>query len=212
MTSSLLTDRLTLPEALMAFLHNKDGQAYQSARPQALTAAAELGELVLEGHVLLDEDRLRVAPSPPPPSRTWMSETTGALPPEPVAVDQWIRKRRTALKTQQTEAVAQGVLTKDRAKLFGLFGYGRHLPDAGLRSALLTELLAPDARSVPRAQALARLLVSSLLRHHLDLDDADRKRLESLAEDREDTPLPGALFTAMDVAIATAVVPSVMGE
>ncbi|WP_122818064.1 GPP34 family phosphoprotein [Nocardioides pantholopis] len=213
MTTALLRTRLTLPEALMAFLHNKDGQAYQSARPDALTAAAELGELALAGHVHLEGDRFSaVSPAPSAPGRAWMAELTAALPPQPVPIRDWIRKRRTALATQQVEALAQGVLTKDRAKLFGVFGYDRHRVDPALRAALLAELDGPAARSVPRAQALARLLTSSALHRHLDLDDTRRHRLEQLAEDRSDTPLPGPLFTAMDVAIASAVAPSVLGE
>jgi hypothetical protein len=196
----------------MAFLHNRDGQVYQSARPKQLTAAAELGELALTGYVGLDDDTIVVGRPVAAGERPWMAEAVAELPEKPVRIDAWIRKRHDSVTVQQQAALDRGVLEKDRAKLAGLIGYDRHLVNEGVREALLTELDAPDAASTARAAALAKLLLTPGVKRVLGFDSARLARLAALAESAGNTPLPGALFTAMDYAIASAVAPSVFGD
>lgn len=212
MTAKMLDSTLTLPEALMAFLHNKDGQVYQSARPKQLTAAAELGELALAGHVQFEDDELVAGAPVEAGERPWMAEVVAGLPDKPIKVDAWLRKRSDSVKVQQEAALEHGVLSKDRAKLAGVLGYDRHLVDEAVRDGLLAELDAPDASSSVRAKALAKLLTTKGIARVLGFD-ADRvERLTALAESDEGTPVPGALFTAMDYGIATAVAVTVFGD
>lgn len=211
--TTLLKDDLTLPEALMAFLHNADGQPVQSARPPALSAAAELGELVLRGYVSIDDDQVSTAAAAPATARPWVADLLHDLSrQEPVKVRTWVRKRRTALKVQQSAALDAGVLSKTRGKLFGLFGYDRLEPNEALRERILGELDSPEAAAVPRAQALAKLLLTPALRRALRFDDARVERLTALVNAADGTPLPGPLFTTMDIAIASGVAVGVLGE
>ena len=143
MTAKMLDSTLTLPEALMAFLHNKDGQVYQSARPKQLTAAAELGELALAGHVQFEDDKLVAGAPVEAGERPWMAEVVAGLPDKPIKVDAWLRKRSDSVKVQQEAALEHGVLSKDRAKLAGVLGYDRHLVDEAVRDGLLAELDGP---------------------------------------------------------------------
>lgn len=212
MTEKMLDTKLTLPEALMAFLHNKDGQVYHSARPKQLTAAAELGELALAGHVTLEDEKLVTGTPVDAGERPWMTEVVEGLPDKPVTIDSWIRKRPGAVKVQQTAAVEQGVLTKDRAKLGGLVGYDRHMVDEATRDALLAELDAPDATASVRAKALAKLISTPGLVRIAGFEDSQVERWKALAESDEGTPLPGPLFTAMEYGIATAVAVTVLGD
>lgn len=210
---ALLETTLTVPEALMAFLHNKDGQLYQSAGPKQLTVAAELAELVLDERIDIDEDgTIRARENPEPAARAWITDVTKTLAEKPVKTDAWIRGRRDAVAVQQQEAAKRGVLQVDRAKLAGVIGYTRHLANETTRARLLAELDSDAALESPRARAVAKLLTTRGLLRVLRLDTEPAQRLAELARTSEGTPLPGPLFSTMDYAIATGVGLVILGD
>lgn len=211
MTAHLTTGELTLPEALMAFLHNDEGQVYQSARPKQLTAAAELGEMLLQGQVGAADDTITVAPEPDAPTRPWMTDAVADLGDTPVKIDTWIRRRRDSLTIQQEAAQEQGVLHHDRAKLAGLVGYERHMVDDALRQSILAELDGPAAQQAPRVAALAKLLTTPALARVQRFDKNRQERLTALASAAH-TPVPGPLFTALDYGVATAIGIGILGS
>lgn len=213
MNTSLSNDRLNLPEALMVFLHNDDGQVYQSVSPKRLVAAAELGELMLSQLVDVAEDHtIHATAHPEPGERAWVAGVLEGLAKKPVKADAWIRGRYDAVKVQQEAAVERGALTTDRAKLAGVISYRRHLAAPDTRAELLAELAAPEALESPRLRALAKLLTTPAMRRVTRLDDELEAKLESLAETSQGTPLPGPLFSTMDYAIAVGVAVAVFGD
>ncbi|MBR7742496.1 GPP34 family phosphoprotein [Phycicoccus sp. BSK3Z-2] len=209
---SPLLDDLTLPETLMAFLHTDDGQVRQSVRPVHLTAAAELGELALDGHVDIEDDgSVTLLESEHAPSRPWVEVALAELSEHPTTVERWVRGRRDAVQVQQRAALERGVLSKDRGRFLGFIGYDRHLVAPQLREDLLGDLEAPGAEEVPRAAALAALLTTPAMRRALRFDGDRVERLTALASTAEDAVDPGPMFRTMDYAIATAVAGVVLG-
>src|SRR5699024_202950 len=195
---------LTLPEALMAFLHADNGRPFETARPQSLTAAAELAELVAEGHVHLDDKQV-IVDAPAASDRPWVGELTSALASHSVGVRSWIKQRREALAVQQAAAVAAGVLTHDRGKFLGIFGYDRHRVDTAVKQALVNALCSPESASNPRLPALARLLVKARLHQRNGLDGDQQDRLQELAAQAEQTPVPHEAIRAVDIVVGYAV-------
>ncbi|SDP74746.1 Golgi phosphoprotein 3 (GPP34) [Actinopolyspora xinjiangensis] len=208
MTTHHLVSSLTLPEALMAFLHADNGRPFETARPQALTATAELAELVVAGHAHIEDERV-IVDAPAVGERDWVTEVTSALAGHPVGVASWIKQRREALAVQQNAAATAGVLNYDRGKLLGLFGYDRHEVDPEVKQALTDALCGPDAESDPRLPALARLLVKARLHSRHEFDSGQRARLQELAERAERTPVPRTATRVIDVAVGYAIYTSI---
>lgn len=209
MTTPLVSS-LTLPEALMAFLHADNGRPFETARPQSLTAAAELAELVAAGHVHLDDEQV-VVNAPAAGDRPWMSKLTGELASQSVGVRAWIKKRREALAVQQAAAVTAGVLTHERGRFLGMFGYDRHQVDSAVKQALIDALCGPDAATDPRLPALARLLVKARLHLRHGLSSGQRSKLQELAEQAEQTPVPPEAIRAVDIAVGYAIYSAIAG-
>lgn len=200
---------LTVPEALMPFLHNGDGQAYQSVRPQGLAACAEIAELVVRGHLRIDEKHLELVTPATDPERAWVAEVTEQLAGQRPSVATWLRRRRAALEVQREEAVARGLLTPGRGRLLGLVPYPRHDVPAGTVAALARDLVGA-ARDDERGRALARLVVRSRLHRRHDLDTALCESLEEVSQQAGDVPHPA--LDAIDVAIGVTVLGVVTGE
>ncbi|MGY1855128.1 GPP34 family phosphoprotein [Modestobacter sp. SYSU DS0290] len=214
MSPHLAIRDLTLPEALMAFLHARNGRPYESVRPGALTAAAELAELLVLDHARIDDrdgGRL-VVDAPATGDRTWIREVTAELVGHPTDVATWIKRREGALPTQQAEAAARGVLTQGRKRLAGLFPYSTNTVDRAVRQRLVDHLTGPGAETDPRAAVLARLLVRSRLHLRNGLTGDVRARLEEVAERAPSTtPAPAAL-SAVDLAMVTVVYTTVIND
>lgn len=206
LTHTVSGGALTVPEALMPFLHNHDGQAFQTVRPQGLTACAEITELALRGGAELGDGRVR-ATAQSDPDRAWVAEVSGALR-ESTPVKAWVRKRRGALDVQRDEAVRRGLLVPGRGRLAGLIPYPRHDVPEGLVEELADDLV--GARDDPRAQAVARLVVRSRLHRRHDLPAATTRDLEALSEAAGDLPHPA--LDSIDVAIGITVLTAVTGE
>ncbi|GAA4670240.1 hypothetical protein [Nocardioides nanhaiensis] len=201
---------LSVPEALMPFLHNGDGQAFQSARPQALTACAEIAELVVRGLVRLDDDRLVVTGQADAAAGrpTWTTEVTRELTERGATVKQWVRRRRAALEVQREEAVTRGLLVPGRGRLLGLVPYPRHDVPAGTVETLAHDL-AGAAATTERGRAVARLVVRSGLHRRHGLDTAVREALEAVSQQAGEVPHPA--LDAIDVAIGITVLGVVTG-
>lgn len=214
MSLSVPIRELTLPEALMAFLHASNGRPYESVKPGPLTAAAEVAELLTVGVARLEGDagrRLRVD-ARTPGDRSWVSEVTAELSGHPTDLTAWIKRRNDALSTQQAEAAARGVLVAGRKRLLGLFPYGTHTVDPAVRRQLVEHLTGPRADADPRAHVLARMLVSSGLHRRYRLSRDERARLERLSEHAPPTtPAPAAL-DAVDLAMATVLYATVISD
>lgn len=212
MTSSTLTDLgLTLPEALMPFLHTDGGQPYRSVKPDALAAAAELTELVALGLVRIDDARVVGTGAPLAEvagARPWMSDVLADLR-APVKVRSWLRSHD-ALATQQAAAVERGLLTPGRGRLLGVVGYDRHDVAPGVRERLLVDVLeTPDDT---RSQALARLLVKSGLHRRHGITTDQRRRLGEIAERAAQGPLPEPTMSALDLALVSVVYTTTISE
>lgn len=201
---------LSVPEALMPFLHNGDGQAFQSVRPQALTACAEIAELVVRDLVRVDDDRVVVTDRGEVPSDApgWATEVTAQLCERGATVKQWLRRRRAALEVQREEAVTRGLLVPGRGRLLGLVPYPRHDVPEGAVPALAHDL-AGAAATTERGRALARLVVRSGLYKRHGLDTALREALEAVSEQAGEVPHPA--LDAIDVAIGITVLGVVTG-
>ncbi|MGY2130277.1 GPP34 family phosphoprotein [Blastococcus sp. SYSU DS0617] len=205
---------LTLPEALMAFLHARNGRPYESVKPDRLTAAAEVAELLTVGLARLegDDSRRLVVDARASSDRHWVSAVTAELAGQPTDVATWIKRRNDALSTQQAEAAARGVLVAGRKRLLGLFPYDTHTVDPAVRRQLIDHLTGPQADADPRAHVLARLLVASGLHRRNGLSRGERARLGSLSEHAPSTtPAPAAL-DAVDLAMVTVLYTTVISD
>ncbi len=80
----------------------------------------------------------------------------------------------------------------------------------GIRVDLLAELMTCDAERTPRWPALAKLLLTPVLKNHLGLDPKQTDLLTALEKSAADPPPLRPLFTTMDVRIAVGV--GVLGE
>ncbi|WP_222192524.1 GPP34 family phosphoprotein [Modestobacter italicus] len=214
MSPHVHTPELTVPEALMAFLHADNGRPYETAKPGALTAAAEVAELIAGGHARVtgpDGDQL-VVDGPAASDRAWIRELTTQLAGRATDIATWVKRRDGALDTQQAEAAARGVLVQDRKRLAGLIPYSTNTVDPAVRQALLEHLTGPGAEADPRAAVLARLLVKSRLHLRGGLGRAERTALEQLSERAPaSTPAPAAM-SAVDIAMVTVVYTTVISE
>lgn len=195
---------LDLPEALMAFLHADSGRPFETARPQALAAAAELAELVLAGHARLDGNQILVD-APATTNIDWVREVTTELCGQPVEDASWIKTRKQALAVHQARAVDHGLLIYDRARLFGIFDYARHRVEPAGKQALIDAMCDSRAVDDPRLAALARILWKTRLHLRHDLDDDQRSQILALAEKAADLPVPRLAIRAVDVAVAYAI-------
>ncbi|MGY2067053.1 GPP34 family phosphoprotein [Blastococcus sp. SYSU DS0619] len=205
---------LTVPEALMAFLHAGNGRPYESTGPGELTAAAELGELLTAGHARLGGeagDRL-IVDAPASSDREWIHEVTAELAGAPTDVAAWIKRRRGALPTQQAAAAARGVLVQGRERLIGLFPYETNTVDPAVRQQLVDHLTGPRADTDARALVLARLLVKSRLHQRGGLSRDERSGIEDLSGRAPgSTPVPAAV-SAVDLAMVTVLYTTVISD
>ncbi|MDT9593116.1 GPP34 family phosphoprotein [Nocardioides zeae] len=203
---------LTLPEALMPFLHTDGGQPYRSAKPDALAAAAELSELAARGAVRLEDDHVAAdAPTdggPGESARAWIGDVTAELARGPVKVRTWLRGRD-ALAVQQAAAVERGLMTEGRGRLLG-FGYDRHDVEPGVRERLLATVLATPED--PRSQALASILARSHLHRRHGITTEERRELTAIAKKAADGPFPEPTMSALDLALVTVVYTSTISE
>lgn len=205
---------LTVPERLIPLLHGSNGRPYESSRPPKLLAAAELAELLLDGLVDVDEnERLRPAEVGEKPRRDWMRAAVAELPADGTEVRQWLKSRRDTLPRQVAAAEARGLLTRGRGRFIGLFGYDRTLIAPEARAAVVDSLTTGSGTPQdPRRAVSARLVARSNLNRRLGLSSEGRHRLEELADAADQTPLPRAAVTALDVAIGVVVYTTVTGD
>lgn len=192
---------LTVPTALMSLIHTDDGQPYQRFAPAKIAAAAELAELSIRGLVDL-EGRDIVGARPTTDGPTWVrdlsTELAAAASRRRITVSSWMSRRSRAYTEQRDVAVTEGVLERDRARLFGLVPYRTHVADAGVRARVLDALTGPSFED-PRVAALATIVVSAKMAPVLGLDSA----AEALVVEKADIPEAGTRSLAMGAALAT---------
>lgn len=199
---------ITLPEALMPFVHTKGGQPYRSVKPDAYTATAELAELTELGLARV-ENKLIVADAPADAShRAWIVDVTTHIAAAPVIAKDWLNRRH-ALAVQQQAAVEQGLLKPGRGRFLG-FGYDRFDVPRGLREDLLDDVLGTPED--PRSQALAHILVKSGLHQRRDLDGQHRRALTTLSMAAAERPMPNSAMSTTDMAIMSTIITSVLND
>ncbi|WP_170301398.1 GOLPH3/VPS74 family protein [Saccharopolyspora hirsuta] len=184
---------LTLPDEFALLLHKPNGSCYVSASPNAATAAAEIGELVLRGRMVPHGTAVQLrdtASSGQPWMDRLLAEFQRAAGREnhPVELGWWLALRSTAFAAHRSVLVERGVLRVERRKFLGVLPDDRYHPDRAIRTALLTELHALAREEVlvdGRLALLGTLVHRSGLVHALDFHRAERSRLRALA-DRED--------------------------
>ncbi|MER7015199.1 GPP34 family phosphoprotein [Saccharopolyspora sp. NPDC000359] len=181
---------LTLPDEFALLLHKPGGTCCSSANPNAATAAAEIGELVLRGRVAAHGTAVQLLDTASS-GHPWMDQllvdfaAVAGRENHPVELGWWLALRSTAFATHRSVLVERGVLRVERRKLLGFLPDDRYHPDHATRTALLAELHSLARGELPvddRLALLAALLHHTGLAHPLGFDRRERTHLRTLAD------------------------------
>jgi hypothetical protein len=201
-------NKLTLPEEFVLLLHKPNGSYYATADQ---TAAAEIGELVLQHRIKLDGTKLLVL-DPRPSGIAWIDELLSefqkksGVTNKPVELTWWLPMRTGAFKAHRAALTEHGLLTHKSKKTLGFIPSDRYYADDLVRDALVSEIrqVARVERPIDNRLALLCALVHrSGLVNMLGFDNAERAMLKSIAEGENLGDAVESAIVATTVAITT---------
>ncbi|WP_032388260.1 GPP34 family phosphoprotein [Rhodococcoides fascians] len=204
---------LAVPTALLTLIHTRAGQPFQRFRPETLTAAAELAELIVQGDAEVADGRI-VSATATAAGPAWRTDIAARLARtvgnDGIEVRTWLSDRKDAYTVHVDEAHRSGIVETAGKKFLGLFDYRRTLVDQEIRAAVIARLTDRAAADDPRVEALAALVDKADVTSILGLDRAQRQQLKRVAANSSATSI-GTSLSSMTFALATVGYVTVIG-
>lgn len=196
-------NQLILPEEFVLVLHRPEGSYYASDH----TGAAELGELVLAGHVQLANKKVTPLTATPT-GIEWADNALDWLHRKrrPVQAATFIQSRTNA-RNNHAEALAGRGLMHREDKKFLFIPYKKYYPEQSTRNLLVGRVRAAARDEVALDERLALLCAltqATGLAPKLGMDSAERARLKQISKGEQVGEVVSDVITATMAVIAVA--------
>ncbi|MHA6806208.1 GOLPH3/VPS74 family protein [Salinifilum ghardaiensis] len=211
----------TVPDEITLLLHKPDGAQYLTPAADSTVAAAQIGELVLRGHVTLHRHRTGHDLALHDTGTTglpWLDAIITELAERTrngtarTDLSWWLANRSRTLRTHRHNLVENGLLRHVPKRFLGLIPDDRYYPDEGNRDRSINDIrtaLAHPETIDDRTALLCALVQRTGIGHSLGLTRDETAALRSIAKAEN---LPAHIDSTITTTMAAAVVPTALGS